>query len=229
MSLRPRGRHKPPGLTKGNDPVPSVSSAPFLGLSFDAIRTSLNDLKDSTDVFPPLKSALPLHQRLTIAPRQRVSTSDEHAEGLAWRAVCILDAIYNASGGGVGPVSAAVLDAIRTFVGLLREISAAMEEELKPGRLHLQKRESRLAQFVARLDVISEAFKVRLHRYHTSPYRVTAPVEEQPIPATPDQPRELQTIQTIRLDTEVRVLRTVVLFGLSPVSRGYPSGCAGAL
>jgi hypothetical protein len=54
---------------------------------------------------------------LTIAPRQRVSTSDEHAEGLAWRAVCILDAIYDASGGGVGPVSAAVLDAIRTFVG----------------------------------------------------------------------------------------------------------------
>jgi hypothetical protein len=47
-------------LTKGNDPMPSVtnSSAPFLGLSFDAIRTSLNDLKDSTDVFPPLKSAV---------------------------------------------------------------------------------------------------------------------------------------------------------------------------
>ncbi|KAJ7348002.1 hypothetical protein DFH08DRAFT_156036 [Mycena albidolilacea] len=266
MSLRSRGRHKPP--------VPSVakSSAPFLSLSFDAIRTSLNDLKDSTDIFPPLNSAAGAVLAVWDLA-DRLSTSDEHAEGLAWRAVCILDAIYNASGGGAGPVSAAVLDAIRTFVGLLREISAAMEEELKPGRLRLQKRESGLAQFVARLDATSEAFKIGS----------AAPAEEQAIPATPDQASELRTIQTvirishvsggtggsggmggreggvggpgygpsfqaetimiqncppeherleqsnIRLDTEVRVLRTVVLFGLSPVSRGYPSGCAGAL
>ncbi|KAJ7283797.1 hypothetical protein C8J57DRAFT_1293611 [Mycena rebaudengoi] len=180
MSLRPRGRHKPS--------VPSVtnSSVPFLGLSFDAIRTSLNDLKDSTDVFPPLKSAVGAVLAVWDLS-DRVSTSDKHAEGLAWRAVCILDAIYNVSGGGAGPVSAAVLDAIRTFVGLLREISAAMEEELKPGWLHLQKRESRLAQFVARLDVISEAFKIGS----------AAPVEEQPIPATPDQASKLQTIQKV--------------------------------
>ncbi|KAF7378430.1 hypothetical protein MSAN_00269800 [Mycena sanguinolenta] len=260
--------------------VPSVTnaSAPFLGLSFDAIRTSLNDLKDSTDVVPPLKSAV--DAVLTVWDlAERVSTSDEHAEGLAWRAVCILDAIYNAIGDGTDPVIPAVLDAISTFVGLLHEISTTMEEELKPARLHLRRRKSRLAQFVTQLDVTFDAFKIG----------AATPTKEQLIPANPDQPSELQTqtvikishvsggtggsggmggresgdggpgygpsfraetitIQNcppeyerleksnIRLATEVRVLhaevrglRSIVLFGLTPVSSGYLSGCAGAL
>ncbi|KAF7378426.1 hypothetical protein MSAN_00269200 [Mycena sanguinolenta] len=253
--------------------VPSVtnSSAPFLGLSFDAIRTSLIDLKDSTDVVPPLKSGV--GAVLAVCDlAQRVSIYDEHAEGLAWRAVRILDVILNASRNRTDPVTPAVLNAIRTFVGLLHEISAAMEEELKPRRLRLHRRKSRLAEFVEQLNVTSETFKIG-----------SAPIKEQPIPATPAQARELQMSQTIitisqvsggtggsggmgggeggaggpgygpsfqaetviiqncppeharleqsnnHLHTEVLVLWIVVLFRLSPVSRGYLSGCAGAL
>ncbi|KAJ6478951.1 hypothetical protein C8R45DRAFT_1101391 [Mycena sanguinolenta] len=161
---------------------------------FAAIQTSLNDLKDSTGVFPPLKFAVgAVLEVWDLALEDRTSTCDDHAEGLAWRTVCILDAIYNASSREVGPVSVAMLDAIRTFVGLLREISAAMQEELELRHVpRLQKRESRPARFVTRLAVISEASKVRLHRYQTSScvseYAVLRPTLH---PAS-----DLQTIQT---------------------------------
>ncbi|KAJ7759911.1 hypothetical protein B0H16DRAFT_1720127 [Mycena metata] len=79
------------------------------------------------------------------APIARVSKYDEYAEGLAWRAFDILDIISNVSGGGAAPISPqAMHEAIKTFVGLLQEISAAMEQE--------QNHESGgLAQFVERL------------------------------------------------------------------------------
>ncbi|KAJ7019696.1 hypothetical protein C8F04DRAFT_1146978 [Mycena alexandri] len=180
MSLRPRGPHKAP--------VPSVanSPAPFEGLSSDAIRTSLNNLKNSPDVFPPFKSAVSAVLAVWDLA-DHVSEYDEHAEGLARRAFDILDIIFNVSGGGVGPVSVAMLDAIRTFVGLLHEISAAMEEELELGRLHLQTRESQLAQFGVRLDVIFEGFKIGS----------AGSVEEQPVPATARRASILRTIPTV--------------------------------
>jgi hypothetical protein len=49
-----------------------------------------------------------------------VSASDEHAnvaKELSWRALCALTTKYNVSGGGAGPVSAAMLDAIVEFEG----------------------------------------------------------------------------------------------------------------
>ncbi|KAJ7790746.1 hypothetical protein B0H14DRAFT_2938345 [Mycena olivaceomarginata] len=282
--LGPRGRNKPS--------VASVTnlSAPFLALPSDKIRTSLNVLKDSTDVFLPFKSAVGAVLAVWDLV-DRVSAFDQHAKGLARRALCILITIYDAGGGGAGPISAAMLNAIVTFEGLLRDISAAMKEGLESGWLrrvqHLLKRESRLAPFTARLDVTSEVFKTG------SAVRV----EEQPTPATPDQAGKLQSIETViripsvsggtggsggmggreggvggpgygpsfqaetimiqnclpeyeRLEksnirlhadvrvlytemrvlhTEVRFLRIVVLFGLSPISRGYLSGCVGAL
>ncbi|KAJ7759935.1 hypothetical protein B0H16DRAFT_1533069, partial [Mycena metata] len=269
MSLRPRGRQK--SATVAN------ASAPLGGLSFDAIQTSLNDLENS-DVFPPFKDAVSAVLAVWDLAN-RVSKYNEYAEGLAWRAFDILDTIFNLSGGGAGPISGAMHDAIQTFVGLLNEISAAMEEELEGGRLNLQNRESGLVQFVERLDVTSEAFKIG------SPGSI-----KQPVPATAGRATRFKTMPTvirmshvsggiggsggrggreggagglgsgprfqaetimiqncspeherleqsyIRLDgelrvlhAEVRVLRTVVLFGLSPVSRGYPSGCACAL
>ncbi|KAF8206985.1 hypothetical protein K438DRAFT_1815486 [Mycena galopus ATCC 62051] len=252
MSLRPRGKHKPPVAVE--------------------IRTSLNVLKDSTHLLPYKSAVSAVLAVWDFA--DRVPAFDEQ---LAWRALHIMITIFDAGGGGAGPVSAAVLNAIVTFEDLLREISAAMEEELEPRWLrvlHMQKRESRLPPLVARLDVISEAFGS------------AATVEEQPVPATPDQSSVLSipgvfggtggpggagggkggvggaggsghgpTFQAgnnitinnylpehkgleqsnIRrntdmcdiyaklrsLDNQVRFLRTVVLFGLSPVSRGY--------
>ncbi|KAJ6494328.1 hypothetical protein C8R45DRAFT_987959 [Mycena sanguinolenta] len=269
--LRPRGRHKPSVASVPN------SSAPFLALPSDEIRTSLNVLKNSTDAILPFKSAV----------GARVSAFDEDAEGLARRAVSILITIYDAGGSGAGALSAAMSNAIVTFEDLLHEMSAAMEEELESRWLRrLLKRESRLAPFFARLDVVSEPFKIR----------PTARVEEQRVPPTPDRAK-LQTIEPVfriphvsggtggsggiggrdgggggpgygpsfqagtimihncqpeyerleksnvrlntdvrvlqtevrTLNTEVRFLRTVVLFDRSPVSRGYLSGCAGAL
>jgi hypothetical protein len=250
----------------------------------DEIRTSLNVLKDSTHLLPYKSAVSAVLAVWDFA--DRVPTFDEQ---LAWRALHILITIFDAGGGGAGPVSAAVLNAIVTFEDLLREISAAMEEELEPRWLrvlHMQKRESRLPPLVARLDVICEAFGS------------AAGLEEQPVSATPDQSSVLPRVfggtgglggagggeggvggdggpgygpsfhagnitinncqpeherleqSNIRLDTDVRdlyaevrvlhtevrsldnqvrFLQTVVLFGLSPVSRGYLSGCAGAL
>ncbi|KAF8206993.1 hypothetical protein K438DRAFT_1815507 [Mycena galopus ATCC 62051] len=263
MSLRPRGRHKPPVA--------------------DEIRTSLGVLKESTYLLP-YKSAV----GAVLAVWDFADRVPAFDEQLAWRALHILITIFDAGGGGAGPVSAAVLNAIVTFEGLLREISAAMEEELEPRWLrvlHMQKHESRLPPLVARLDVISEAFETWS----------AAGVEEQPVPAAPDQssvtsipgvfggtggpggagggeggagglgqgpslygnitinnclPEHKRLEQSnIRLVTDVRDLyaevrvlhtevrslnnqmrfRTVVLFAVSPVSRGYLSGCAGAL
>ncbi|KAJ7733457.1 hypothetical protein B0H16DRAFT_1696129 [Mycena metata] len=209
--------------------------------------------------------------------RGRVSEYDANAEGLAWRAFDILDAILNVSGGGVGPVSPAMLDAIETLVRLLHEISAAMQRELELGRLNMQSRHSPLPQFIARLDVIFEVFKDVAHlwydnlpvsggrggiaggagglgsgprfqaetimmqncspdheRLEQSYVRITHPRADLGAYFSPRQiclDTELRVLHTEMrgLHIEVRVLRTVVLFVLSPISRGYPSGCAGAL
>ncbi|KAJ7689717.1 hypothetical protein B0H17DRAFT_1202169 [Mycena rosella] len=159
MNLRPRGRQK--GRVA---PVAAPSSGPpFAALASDAIRESLSLLKDSTDAFPPLKSAV--GGVLAVWDlAERISASDENAQGLARRAVGILDAIYNAVGGGAGPVSPEILQEMQKFEELLREISTAMKGHLKAGRLrrvlHLRRQESRLAQFTARLDAAAEAFKI---------------------------------------------------------------------
>ncbi|KAJ7761836.1 hypothetical protein B0H16DRAFT_540589 [Mycena metata] len=109
------------------------------------------------------------------------------AEGLAWRAFDILNTIFNVGGGGVGPVSPTMLGAIKTFVGLLHEISAAMEQELELARLNMQSRDPRLTQFITRLDVMFEAFKIGS----------ADSMEEQPAPATVPRANMLRTIPTV--------------------------------
>ncbi|KAJ7479684.1 hypothetical protein FB451DRAFT_163858 [Mycena latifolia] len=158
MNPRPRGRHK--GRVTS---AATSTECTTLALSSDAIRTSLNLLKEAADVFPPLKSAA--GGVLAVWDlADRVSASDENAQALAWRAVGILDAIYNAVGGGTSPIPPSMLADIVKFEALLREISTAMNEQLKQGRLrrvlHLRKRESGLARFTSRLDAASEAFKI---------------------------------------------------------------------
>ncbi|KAJ7479683.1 hypothetical protein FB451DRAFT_1365419 [Mycena latifolia] len=165
MNLRPRGRHRGPVASAAtSSPVhTSTDECTALTLSSDAIRTSLNLLKEAADVLPPLKSAA--GGVLAVWDlADRVSASDENAQALAWRAVGILDAIYNAVGGGTSPIPPSMLADIVKFEVLLRKISIAMEEQLKQGRLrrvlHLRIRESRLARFTSRLDAASEAFKI---------------------------------------------------------------------
>ncbi|KAJ6521658.1 hypothetical protein DFH09DRAFT_1331075 [Mycena vulgaris] len=229
-----RGRHKGRAAPV---PPPFDNTAPsFLALSSDSIRTSLNILRDSADVFPPLKSAV--GGVLAVWDlADRVSTSDENARALAWRAVGILDAIYNAVGGAdSASISPGMLQEILKFEQLLREISAAMEGQLKAGRfrrvLHLRRHESQLAGFTSRLDASSEAFKIGSStRVELVVNRVELRVDE--IQADTSATAALAVVfekSIIRLHGEVQFLRTVVLFGLSPVSQGYSeSECACAI
>ncbi|KAJ7479722.1 hypothetical protein FB451DRAFT_1239684 [Mycena latifolia] len=237
MNLRPRGRHK----GRVASAATSTDECTALALSSDAVRTSLNLLKEAADVFPPLKSAA--GGVLAVWDlADRVSASDENAQALAWRAVGILDAIYNAVGGGTSPIPPSMLADIVKFEHLLRDISTAMEEQLKQGRLrrvlHLRKRESRLARFTSRLDAASEAFKIGAStRVELASTRIELAVEkiQEDVSATAADVLSTAALvvvleqSNIRLRGEVQVLRTVVLFGLSPVSRGYDSGCACAL
>ncbi|KAJ7479619.1 hypothetical protein FB451DRAFT_1239417 [Mycena latifolia] len=222
MNLRPRGRHK----GRVASVATSTDECTILALSSDAIRTSLNLLKEAADVFPPLKSAA--GGVLAVWDlADRVSASDENAQALAWRVVGILDAIYNAVGGGTSPIPPSMLADIVKFEALLRDISTAMEEQLKQGRLrrvlHLRKREGRLARFTSRLDAASEAFKLAVEKIQADVSATAADVSSTAaLVVVVEQ-------SNIRLRGEVQVLRTVVLFGLSPVSHGYDSGCACAL
>ncbi|KAJ6521653.1 concanavalin A-like lectin/glucanase domain-containing protein [Mycena vulgaris] len=254
MNLRPRGRHKGRAAPV---PPPFDNTAPsFLALSSDSIRTSLNILRDSADVFPPLKSAV-VGVLAVWDLADRVSTSDENARALAWRAVGILDAIYNAVGGANSvSISPGMLQEILKFKQLLGEISAAMEGQLKAARsfrrvLHLRRHESQLAKFTSRLDAASEAFKIGsstrvelvvnrgelavnrvervvnrgelvVNRVGLAVNRVELAVDK--IQADASSTAALAILleeNNIRLHGEVQRLRTVVLFGLSPVFHGF--------
>jgi len=89
----------------------------------------------------------------------------------------------------VGPVSPAMLDAIKTFVGLLHQISAAMEQELELGRVNMRSRESQLAQFVVLLDDILEVFEFKVGSADF--------MEEQPAPATAARATAFRTIPKV--------------------------------
>ncbi|KAJ7479673.1 hypothetical protein FB451DRAFT_1448858 [Mycena latifolia] len=160
MNLRPRGRHK----GRVASAATSTDECTTLALSSDAIRTAVDFVKEVADVFPPLKSvAGGVVAVWDLA--DRISSSDDDAQALAQRAVGIMKAIENALRGRTSPISSSMQADIDKFEALLREISAAMEKQLKQRgglcrMLHLRRREGRLARFTARLDAASEAFNI---------------------------------------------------------------------
>ncbi|KAJ7266380.1 hypothetical protein B0H12DRAFT_159313 [Mycena haematopus] len=235
MGLWYRRRHKRPAATvhpEHQDDAPAT----FLALSSDAIWMFLVALRESTDVFPPLKSAVGAVLAVWDLA-DRISAYDKHAQALAWRAASILYAMNSATRArSAGPISQGMLDAVLQFEGILCEICAAMEHEaqLKLGPLRrvlgLQRRESRLVRFSAQLDAASDAFKIGCAaRVEVAVAKIQADVA---IIATSRDASSLalQLEQSnTRLRGEVRVLRIVVLFGVSPVSHGYHCSCACAL
>ncbi|KAJ6603464.1 hypothetical protein DFH09DRAFT_394036 [Mycena vulgaris] len=133
-------------------------------LTLDAVRTSLEVVKESSDVFPPLKSALGAVIAL-CALADRISASDANAEALAWRAVTILDTIYNSvNPTDPGNVPPQLLHNIEQFERLLTTIYTAMDSIARIGRirrvLNLRQTESELAKFAARLDSAAETFAI---------------------------------------------------------------------
>ncbi|KAJ7754334.1 hypothetical protein DFH07DRAFT_773734 [Mycena maculata] len=181
INLRRRGRHKG-RVTSAATSSGSVAEypTPFLALTSDTIRTSLDLLNKSADACPLLKSAgvlavwdlvnasnlcsLPICNEGLIDPGQHVSASDENAQVLAWHAVGILDAIYNVVEEGTRCIPPGMFPETLKFEALLLKIRAAMEAQLKPGWachvLRLRRHESGLARFTSRPDAASEAFKI---------------------------------------------------------------------
>ncbi|KAJ7438868.1 hypothetical protein FB451DRAFT_1303067, partial [Mycena latifolia] len=114
--LLPLKRRKPP---------------PEAVLTLDAVRTTLELVESSADVCPPLKSAVGAVVavcRLT----DRVAASAADAEALAWRAVEILDEIYNSVGARTpGAIPPHLLQWQLHSIVLLTEIRDAMGDIIK--------------------------------------------------------------------------------------------------
>ncbi|KAJ6611960.1 hypothetical protein B0H10DRAFT_2054175 [Mycena sp. CBHHK59/15] len=135
----------------------------FTTLTSDAILTSLNLLKDPADAFPPLKSVVGgVIAVWNLA--ERVAALDEEAQKLAWRAITILDTIYNAVGDAdPQSLSPHVLQSILDFECLLNDLHKAMDRIAKR-RIHrllyLRRTENQLASFNLRLDSMAETFTI---------------------------------------------------------------------
>ncbi|KAJ7192679.1 hypothetical protein GGX14DRAFT_479842, partial [Mycena pura] len=227
MNLRPAGRHKGWAPAAFGDSSSEFTEPRLTVESSDAIRTALTLLKESTDVFTPLKSVV--GGVLAVWDlAERISAADENAQALAWRLVGILDAIYNAVGAGGSAISPGMLQDILNFEELLREISMAMAAQLKPGRfrrmLRLRKHESRLTRFTSRVDTAFEAFKIGSStRIELTMQKVQGDLSSAAsvIEHTNVAVEKIQTLTrelaqaNIRLRGEVHILRSVVLFGIS--------------
>ncbi|KAJ6542934.1 hypothetical protein B0H19DRAFT_1172454 [Mycena capillaripes] len=146
---------------------PKESPINVAALTRDALRTSLELVKESSDICPPLKSALGGVVALCDLA-DRVAASNVDAATLAWRAVAILDTIYNAV--DIGPdldakVPPQLLQNILQFEQLLSEIRTAMMKSIaRKGCfrrvLHLRRNESDLAQFTTSLDSAAQVFTI---------------------------------------------------------------------
>ncbi|KAJ7884467.1 hypothetical protein B0H13DRAFT_2045764 [Mycena leptocephala] len=175
MSLRRwgrKGRIKAPHQAAAQDTEtrPSTSSLSVSThslesrstIGFEAIVLSLNVAKESTDIFPPLKSIIGgVLAVLNIA--QRVAAIDENAQMLACRAITILDTIYNAIGDTESEaLSSSLLEHMVDFERLLNEMHHAMSQIRRWSRmrrfLHLRRAEDDLQRFNSRLDATTQAF-----------------------------------------------------------------------
>ncbi|KAJ7861177.1 hypothetical protein B0H13DRAFT_1900600 [Mycena leptocephala] len=155
----PRQSNPSPRSLNTESPDPS-----FTTLTFDAILTSLNVLRESADALPPLKSAVGGVVAVWDLA-ERLAASDEDAQKLAWRAITILDTIYNAVGeADPQAISPRILKSILDFERLLNDLRNAMDRIAKRGcirrLLHLHRIESQLASFNSRLDLVAEAFAI---------------------------------------------------------------------
>ncbi|KAJ7362809.1 hypothetical protein DFH08DRAFT_326926 [Mycena albidolilacea] len=131
-------------------------------LTWDAVRTSLEVVLSSADICPPLKSAVGgVIALCNIA--ERAAACDENAEILIWRAVAILDTMYQSIDTNA-PIPSHLLNGMVQFEQLILEIRLAMKVMLKRKRvlsvLHLRRSESQLAKFTARLDSVAEVFTI---------------------------------------------------------------------
>ncbi|KAK7021226.1 hypothetical protein R3P38DRAFT_2965842 [Favolaschia claudopus] len=150
-------------------------------LTWGAIRDSLEVLNAGADFCGPFKSATGAVIALCNIV-DRVAACDSKTEQLAFRAVTLLDTIYNAIP-EQETIPSHLIPSIAQFELVVNEILV----ELKCGTastnrmmraLRLRCTESKLAEFMERLDATAEAFTVKNMTLHTmSLVRIEAKVE----------------------------------------------------
>ncbi|KAF7339078.1 hypothetical protein MVEN_01984200 [Mycena venus] len=186
-------------------------------LTLDAVRTTLELIERSADICTPLKSAVGAVVGICSLV-DRVDASLTDTEALAWRAIAILDAIYNSVGSRTSDaIPSDQLESIVQFEQLTNEIRYAMENIRIKGRinrlLRLRRNESQLATFAARLDSASQAFTIGALSSHTASL---AHLEEM-VEKVSTSSYSLEQSHN-KLCAQIRYLQhTVVFFGLTPV------------
>ncbi|KAJ7128789.1 hypothetical protein C8R43DRAFT_1027164, partial [Mycena crocata] len=210
MQIRRRPRRLFTLKLYGFSPHKRLKGSPTVCLTLDALRTSLDLVKASADICPPLKSAAGVAVALCNLA-DRVAASDSNAEALAFRAGMIIDTIYDCVDATSPDIPIHLLRRIAQFEQLLTEICIAMQGILKKGRLrrllHLRLIESELAKFTARLDSAAESFTIGTITAQTvSIARIGDAVEKDTTSSSALQH------SNIRLHNEVRFLQLTVIF-----------------
>ncbi|KAK7007862.1 hypothetical protein R3P38DRAFT_2552402 [Favolaschia claudopus] len=178
-------------------------------LTWDAIRTSLEVLNGAADVCGPLKSATGAIIALCNIV-DRVAACDSKTEQLAFRAVTLLDTIYN-SIPEQDTIPSHLLQSIAQFELVVNEIITEIEPTANTRRitrvLRLRRTESRIAEFTERLDSAAEALTIKNMTLHTmSLVRIEDKVETVSAVAT-----ALEHSNTL-LHDQVKSLQLTVVF-----------------
>ncbi|KAJ6463155.1 hypothetical protein C8R47DRAFT_84225 [Mycena vitilis] len=162
-----------PTLRGRKPPFPTVKLKPVAALP-DALSTTLNALKESTDVFPPLKSAVGAAIAVwDIAMRVKHSKADARAIALRTEEVIGVMAAAVADANGLPP---AMLLSIERFTLLLDEIRGTMEGLAHSGRvsraIHLNRNERTVRDIKTRLEdayrdfLVASALRVETQQTH---------------------------------------------------------------
>ncbi|KAJ7686298.1 hypothetical protein B0H17DRAFT_1072228 [Mycena rosella] len=164
-ALEMQGQHRPRRrfALQGFFPPRRRKGASAAAISLNAVRTTLELVECSADVCPPLKSAVGAVVAICKLA-DRIAASDADAGRLAWRAVTILDAIYNSIDAQKSDaIPPHLLNNVVQFEQLLIEIHTAMKGIKTKGirrLLHLRRNESQLATFNAQLDAAAQVFTI---------------------------------------------------------------------
>ncbi|KAJ7652666.1 hypothetical protein DFH06DRAFT_1205406 [Mycena polygramma] len=178
--------------------------------TLDVVRTSLELVKESADVLPPLKAAVGAVVAICNLA-DRVAASDANAQALAWRAVVIIDTMYNSIDTDK-PIPAHLLSIITEFEKLLDEIRSAMERISEESRLHralhLRRNESQLSKYTARLESAAATFTIGTMAVQTmSLARIEEKVETVTIVAT-----AFESSTVLLLRHQIKFLQLAVVF-----------------
>ncbi|KAJ7575888.1 hypothetical protein C8J56DRAFT_1171776 [Mycena floridula] len=192
-------------------------------LALDIARTSLMALKESSDAFPPLKSAVGSVLALWDIIQQMESCKTL-GKDLACRCVNILEAVADAVQPDPRNISPEMLKNIDQFKMLVMEISQELLEHNRATRLsrlaNLNRNQARLATFSRKLDEASSLFIIasNLQLYSTAKRTEVLTVQ---IKASTSQIGDVLASNTKVLEANTKLI--YVQTGLFALSLAYGS------